>query len=99
MFYVGGGAALTNEELFLLQNHAIQILSLCPADKLPTVLYQFDEKVSESGEADTSVASRVLTLADYLVRVLSIQFWRNETTIGHKGIEFYPLLVRYIGFR
>lgn len=102
MFSLPDGSALIKEDLFSLQSLAIQILTLCPSPMLPLLLFapnqqNFDRKASDSSNQD--LGNRIISMADYLLKVFSVQFWREETTAlsltAHYAMERYPILVRY----
>jgi hypothetical protein len=101
VFTLKEGIALKDEKVFNMQSFAIQLLSLCPAENLPAVLYVYDGKASGTATVDAAATSglgaQALAVADYLLRVLSIQLWRTETTTmsltSHNAIELYPILV------
>ena len=90
VFALKDGVALKDENIFNMQNYAIQLLTLCPESSLPSILY------SHAVES-IDVSSQVLSTADYLLRVLSVQLWRTETTTmtltSHYAIELSPILV------
>ena len=91
VFCLPNALALQDESLFAVLNHAIQLLTLCPTPLLPAILLGTADNIQEVDTVD-----RALKLSAYLLRVLSIIFWRGETTnlsFTAHSIELCPLLV------
>jgi hypothetical protein len=87
-----GGVA--DEPLFVCQNHAVQLLSSCPAGELPRILFGTG---SSEPEKEMLFDSRKLDLLSVIQMNLSSNFWRLENTAAHlsqRQLALYPILVR-----